>query len=82
VGERLAAIGRLLLIIPAMIYLFLFAFVFYLVIIPYFVVDVIVQLIVGNDGLPWGGDLAGVWQWLIDNMMYILLNEGDWSWAP
>jgi len=81
-GGRITAVKRILLILPAIIYTYGFAILLYLLFIPYAVLDVLVQLIIGGDGIPGGSWVAGVFQWHIDNTKYLMVGEGDWQWVP
>lgn len=79
---RMTAVKRILLILPLILYTYVMAFIFYVIFIPYFILDVLVQLIAGGDGLPGNSFLDAVYQWSASNTRYVLLGEAEWRWFP
>jgi len=78
----MTALMRLLLIIPGLIYIYAFAILSYLVFFPYFILDVLTQLIIGGQGLPGQDSLAAVRVWMFENQQYLLFGIGGWKWLP
>jgi hypothetical protein len=79
---RRAAIKRLLLIIPMILYTYAIAILFYLLFIPYFIIDILYQLIAGGDGLPTNTFIQDTHTWFFENQAYLLFGDGDWAWFP
>jgi len=73
---------RLLYAVPLIIFAYILGFLSYIVLLPWFIINMLYRLITARPQLPGGDLLLRVMQWQFDNTIFVLFGAGGWRWSP